>query len=261
MAAPRETGLAQDAAGDAAHVTAVVRAMQPDDAVRVAALHEAALSPGFFVRLGPWFLRTYYRRRTRNSGDLMLVALVDGAVAGFAAGVVDSALHRRSQVRDVIHLAMPALIGMLRRPSVLVFFLRTRARRYARRLLGSARPAVSSDGMARIGHLTYLVVAPEVRGAGVGAALLDEFWQQARARGCSGLTLVTRLGPRGAEHFYRAHGWRSAGTHRTPDGEILRVMRLQPVDALPASRDPGPESAAVPVIDLRDPARAGRLTR
>jgi GNAT superfamily N-acetyltransferase len=56
------------------------------------------------------------------------------------------------------------------------------------------------------GYLARLVVAPEVRGEGVGSHLLARFADECRRRGCDVLVLRTLAGSP-AEAFYRAHGF------------------------------------------------------
>jgi GNAT superfamily N-acetyltransferase len=59
----------------------------------------------------------------------------------------------------------------------------------------------------KVALLEDMVVAPPVRGAGVGSQLLDQAITFARAQGCQRITLLTDSSNESAQRFYRKHGF------------------------------------------------------
>src|SRR5262245_21373308 len=57
------------------------------------------------------------------------------------------------------------------------------------------------------GWVNYLAVAPELRGAGLGRALMDAAEERLRALGCAKLNLQVRGGNAGATAFYAKLGY------------------------------------------------------
>ncbi len=80
---------------------------------------------------------------------------------------------------------------------------------------------VCAHDVGFLGYLSILVVAPEVRGKGVGKQLVRRVERELAARDCG--TLISDVW-RDAEGFYRALGWTS------PDAVLLR-QRLSEVSS------------------------------
>ncbi|MGE3771822.1 MAG: GNAT family N-acetyltransferase [Gammaproteobacteria bacterium] len=66
---------------------------------------------------------------------------------------------------------------------------------------------VSTALGARVALLEDMVVAPDVRGRGVGGELLEAAVRYARDRGCRRITLLTDADNDRAQAFYRRHGF------------------------------------------------------
>ena len=78
-------------------------------------------------------------------------------------------------------------------------------------------------------ELESIVVAPELRGRGIGAALLAEVIQRARAQGARRLDLEVRASNAGAIRLYERLGLRETGRrrgyYRHPDEDAV-LMRI-----------------------------------
>lgn len=116
----------------------------------------------------------------------------------------------------------------LRSPAFARDLLRTRLLRYARGIVrglrrSGARNAVPEDARdtspERVGFMTYVAVAADRRGRGIGGSLLDAYEEQARAAGLRRLDLVTFPDERGAGAFYSRMGWTYAGEIVSRSGE------------------------------------------
>lgn len=163
-----------------------IRWASPADLGQVVTVHTAAF-PGFFLTaLGPEFLRAYYRAVLDFDAGLLLVAEVDGRVAGFASGFGEPQRFygglRRSPVRFAPALAM----AIMRRPW-LIGRIATRIGAVVLHGRGS-RPAPTSAGAC---ELSSLAVDPAVRRCGLGRQLVAAFVATARARGLTAVWLTT----------------------------------------------------------------------
>jgi ribosomal protein S18 acetylase RimI-like enzyme len=206
-----------------------VRPMRDDDLHLAARLHAQALPHGFFGRLGPVFLRPYYRSFLTGPSGVALVAEVDGTPVGVLVGTTRPGEHYRWALRrHGARLALALVAGLLGSPRQLVLFLRTRVGRYARaarRLgLGGARAASAEPpaGSRRLAVLTHVCVSPQARGSGAGTALVEAFCARAREDGRMEAQLVTLAGPEGASLFYDRLGWRRRGERLDHDGRPVR---------------------------------------
>lgn len=207
-----------------------VRRMGDDDLHLAARLHARALPHGFFGRLGPAFLRPYYRSFVDGPSGVALVAEVDGSPVGVLVGTMRPGEHYRWALRrHGGRLVLALVVALLASPRQLVLFLRTRVGRYARaarRLgLGEARPAAADPrgGPRRLAVLTHVCVSMEARGSGAGTALVEAFCARAREDGRTEAQLVTLAGPEGASLFYDRLGWRRRGERLDHDGRPVRA--------------------------------------
>jgi GNAT superfamily N-acetyltransferase len=205
--------------------TVQVRPVEVGDVDFVVTQHLTHFPDGFFARLGDEFLREYYRSFIACAGAVALFAVRGTEPVGFLTGALDPAEHRRQMLkRDGRRLALRAATAMLVRPALAIFFLRTRAVRYLRRLLGRAPAPPPAEPAGRTGVLHHVVVTPAVQAQGIGSKLVAHFEAMAADAGLSSITLVTAAGPQGAGEFYVKEGWTRVGEHRMSDGLILTTF-------------------------------------
>ena len=185
----------------------IVRHAELGDLASIVRVHMVAFDGFFLTRLGPWFLREYYRTVWEDeAGILLVVSMADSArVVGFCVGFVDSAaFYRRLRARRV-RLALAALPGLLRRPSLL-----PRLFSNAERLEGNDR----SSGSARDSELASLGVLPAFQGAGIGRALVQAFISQSRALGADRVSLTTDAEQNARVNgFYQSLGFQICETY------------------------------------------------
>lgn len=201
-----------------------------DDLWQTARSHVAELPHGLFPRLGRGFVRRWHRAHLRSPHGVVLVACDGMTVVGFVVGATD----QRANVAWIVdHLRSELILSagraMILRPRVLATFLRTRWRRYARRLLGrdGASPDVSTTPTGdAVAVLEAIVVDPRARQSGVGTALVRAFLEAVAEAGTDRVELVTKADARGARGFYERQGWRFVGTHVDRDGDEVITYRL-----------------------------------
>lgn len=210
-----------------------VRSMAAGDLPAAARLHATLLPHGFFPRLGQRYLQAYYRTFMASPHGIALVACLADQPVGVLVGTTCNAAHYRWVIQHHgIPLAWLGAMAMLVRPAVAAWFVRTRLRRYARRLLrfplrsvpaehdaGTAGPAADD-----IAVLTHVMVSDDVQGQGIGTALADRFAMVAKAAGAPRATLVTMSGRAGAGTFYKRLGWEHLEDRSSHDGWQLSVF-------------------------------------
>jgi len=193
--------------------------------------HLAEFPQGFFARLGPGFLRAYYRSFMAAPAAVLWVAADDDTLVGCVAATTDAAAHRRHVL--AVHrrrLAVAAGAALLRRPRLAGHFIRSRASRYVRRvlprILPAARPCPAApDAGLTVGTAQQVVVAAEARRRGVGRLLLQRVAAHARACGADRLMLVSDRAER-SHRFYGRLGWTHDGQKVTHDGRALARWSL-----------------------------------
>lgn len=188
-----------------------IRRATPEDVAFMAALHADALPHGFFVALGPRFLRGYHRTFLDSPYAIAEVIEITGQPVGVLLGILEPRNHRRWTIKRrgllLAALAFPALLG---RPVVAVRFLRSRARRYTSAVRTARREAGPATRVSEPAVVSHVAVLDGARGYGAGSALIDSFTQTAAAAGATDVELVTLAGGL-AESFYRAQGWTALG--------------------------------------------------
>ncbi|WP_369054701.1 GNAT family N-acetyltransferase [Kineococcus terrestris] len=206
----------------------VLRDAAPGDLAATAALQQRYLPLGLFPQLGDRFVRRWHRTFCDSPAAWAGVLVDPDGVCGYALLATDQRAYLRDVLtRDRLPLAVLGAAGLLRRPGLAVRFARTRARRYARRLLRPVRrPASTGDHAASpetVAVLHAVVVDHRARGRGLAAALLDRCAARARAAGATRIALVTDAdgAEQGAVELYRHLGWTEVGRHRRDGRELV----------------------------------------
>lgn len=212
------------------------RPMREQDVAQAVEIHRASLPPSFFSRLGKRFLREYYRSYVQSPHAEALVVAREGLVEGFVVGSHDHARHASWVVRRrALRFASIAVPALLVRPGLLLYFLRTRALRYARglgrRALGRVPTTAGTRGASTGPHsvLAHVAVRAERRGSGAGETLVRCFDAAVRRAGAGGLELVTLDGPQGAGGFYERLGLVQTGRRVDEDGQRWLYYRTPDV--------------------------------
>ena len=197
------------------------------------ALHQRLLPHGFFVELGPGFLRTYYRLFVDGPSAHATVVRTGDVVVGALVGTLHHERHAAWTMRRLPRLALAAAAAMAGRPSLVGRFVRARLTRYTRILLRRLRrlrrgsPDLAPFPPEHIAVLSHVFVDPELQGDGLGRLLVDDFVASARAAGADRIELVTLDGEDGAGGFYVAHGWRPRGAPHMVDGRPFQTYTLE----------------------------------
>ncbi len=249
----------------------LLRPMCVLDTTRTARLHRHLLPNGLFPRLGSRFLRRWHRTFLDTPAATGLAVTHQGEVVAFVLATLDQRLYLQHTLRR--HrwpLMWRGALGLLTRPAVLVRFLRTRVRSYARHLVPAvagrvrsapadtsatgpatpSEPAARSSRRVRVAVVHAVLTVEEARGQGCARALLDTVAAAARRARADHVALVTdveepaatdpadRDRASGAAAMYEALGWRRHDVRRQRDGRWVaeygllldRVGAAQPHD-------------------------------
>jgi ribosomal protein S18 acetylase RimI-like enzyme len=190
-----------------------VRPMTQRDLGDVVGIHRAAF-PNFFLSfLGPRFLRVFYGFIV--SDGIAIVALLDGKLAGFVAGVSEPRLfYRRLMRRRFVKLLLAITPAVLRHPSTLA------------RVVRRARQRTGADGHGPEGaELMSLAVDPEQEHRGIGRALVAAFIKRVGASGEKRLWLTTDAADNDRViHFYESQGFSRSREFVTAEGRAMVEM-------------------------------------
>jgi GNAT superfamily N-acetyltransferase len=190
-----------------------------------ASLHAQALNTGFFISLGPTFLRAYYESFLASPYARFYVATVKGHPVGMLVGLLRPRAHQRWLFRRRgFVLAVLGTGAMLTRPLLTLKFLRTRARSYRQRWRSSQGDGDETAESSREAFLRHVAVLAGARGAGIGRQLVRTFCDDAARDGCARVGLTTFAGEGEVRNFYLANGWVETGRREDiGDQEILAM--------------------------------------
>ena len=209
-------------AGDCEPGVDLVRKAAPEDVPEIVEIHQKAFSNFFLTRLGPDFLRKYYRLVLEYQSGVILVAQSPSRLAGFACGFVEPSAFYRLMWRNKALFALPVLSALMRRPSLVSKVL------YAVRRI----QAPASEWPPQSCELSSIAVAPEAAGNGFGKSLMRAFLAQARAMGAHCVYLTTDAdGNDAVNAFYRDAGFRHTKCFLQHEGRWMNEYVIQGTEA------------------------------
>ena len=186
------------AVGPRADGASVIRKAGAWDLVGIVAIHQKAFHHFFLTRLGNRFLQRYYEHVLRYTSGIVLVSERNGILDGFACGFGNPADFYRSMWCSRLSFAVPALVALLRSPSLGGHMINA-----VRRLHTSA-----TDGPPDSCELSSIAVTPEAAGNGLGKELLRAFLEESWARHAQCVYLTTdAFGNEAANALYRQVGF------------------------------------------------------
>lgn len=207
-----------------------------------AALHGQQLPNGLFPALGAPFLRTWHTTfldSAHAAAAVMVDTSADDTVAGYLLLATDPLDHvHELKVKHRRELLRTGMLGLARRPRIGLYFARTRATRYTKRLL-TRRPHHQDHQTETPPAVVHAVVtSPRYVRQGVARRLLEWAEEHAAEAGAAQLALVTDtetapaspdavLAPdelQGAAAMYDHLGWRRVAV-RERDGRTLMEYR------------------------------------
>lgn len=188
----------------------------PHQVARAALLHKQSIKDGFLSSLNAKVLECLYRSLSEDEGSLLLVARVDGEIAGFLSASKSLRPILLGMVRGHSSALITGLLPEVLRPARLVRLVNLL--RYS--LLGK-KPASTIPTPDL--ELLSLGVDDRFRRRGIAAALYKALVNLVAERGESAFKIVVGEGLEGARHFYEAMGAIDAGEMVLHSGEKSRI--------------------------------------
>jgi len=186
----------------------------------IASTHKAAFKGFFLTQLGPAFLRGYYRTVLEYPGGILLVAIRDKSVAGFAAGFIDPPGFYTALGKKRMYLGLAALPWLITHPANL-------ARAVWNYRLTQEESRETDPAVAQVAELSSIAVGPDSQGTGTGQQLLVEFVEAARRLGAAKIMLTTdAVGNDATNRFYGRAGFALTRVIRRPYGRLLNEYEL-----------------------------------
>ena len=170
--------------------------MQRSHAGAVARIHADALSGDFLPSLGIGFLRVFYEGALDQGVGFGLVHLEEDRPRGFVFGSADTrALFKRVMLSRMLALGLAAIPTVLQRPLLL--------RNVAETFLYPSKEGQSPHQA----ELVVIGVDAELRGRGIGQALVGELNRVLRAQGVQAYKVTVLQSNPGANRFYQRLGF------------------------------------------------------
>ena len=186
-------------------------------AQRIRDIHLLSFRGFFLSSLGSRFLEEFYRGIVSDDKSVVVVAVNNGSIVGFAAGTFEpKGFYRRLGIWRVVRLVLSALPVVFSRPSV--------ALKIARRVIRSRVGTATVLGRAL---LMSLAVDPRATRKGIGRKLVGAFLDQARGRKCKGVWLTTdAIENGGANALYEKCGLRLSRVFLTVEGRAMNEYTI-----------------------------------
>lgn len=201
----------------------LLRPLRSEDVGRCAELHVEAF-PGFYLsRLGPRFLREFYKGFVSDPDGIAVVAATQsGEVVGAVVGTREPhGFFSRLLKRRLFAFAFASVLVVLRRPSAAPRLLKAVGYR------GNVPLQVSGA------LLSSICVDPRSQAQGVGSQLIDRFESAVQQhinaddeQDMAAYLLTDRDENEAANAFYAGRGWLLAGSYVTQEGRGMNCYVL-----------------------------------
>lgn len=184
----------------------------------IVAIHMRAFPGSFLTRLGHPFLSEMYQWFLKRAEGRLLVAEVDGTIAGFVAGALcPESFFRKLLLTRWFAFAWASAGAALRQPQTVIPRLLS-----ALQYRGERPPR-----MIRAALLSSIAVEPHASGLGIGTSLITAYCEEASQRGLRYVYLTTdRDANESANNFYLRHGFIVESEIRRYSGRfMIRYVR------------------------------------
>lgn len=182
---------------------------------KISKLHMAAFPDFFLTQLGLPFLKTLYKGYMEDDNSGIIVAEINGKLAGFIAYSNEySKFYKGLLKRRLIQFAFCSLLAVIRHPS---FF---------KRLLGAFRKSDDVKREESYVELASICVKPKAEGRGIGSKLIDKL------KGLTDFTMYEYINLEtdacdndAVNKFYMKNGFQLARNYVTAEGRKMNEYR------------------------------------
>lgn len=198
----------------------VFRLGKPGDEDQLASIHYQcvpAAADSFVTKLGPSFLRRYYRVLLAEPASLVLCALEGDRIVGFVCGSLEARAHTEELDRKKFYLFLPLLPRLLMRPSAFREMLR---RRRAFSSNGSDNGYIVSSGP----RMELWACMPSARSGGRALNLLQSWLAVAANLGARRIRFEVNQTEAEVSKLHKLMGAHPVKTLSTPDGKERTIF-------------------------------------
>lgn len=178
-------------------------------------LHMAAFTDFFLTQLGLPFLKTLYRGYMEDENSGILVAEINGELAGFIAYSNEySRFYKGLIKRHLFRFAFCSMIAVIRHPS------------FIKRLLGAFKKSDEVKKEEAYVELASICVNPKIGCRGVGSKLIDKLKEITDFMAYEYINLETDACNNDAVNkFYIKNGFQLARSYVTVEGRKMNEYR------------------------------------
>ncbi len=178
-------------------------------------LHMAAFPDFFLTQLGLSFLKTLYRGYMEDENSGILVAEIDGELAGFGAYSNEySSLYKGLVKRHLLHFAACSVIAVIRHPS------------FIKRLLGAFKKSDEVKKEEAYVELASICVNPKIESNGIGSKLIDKLKEITAFSEYEYINLETDACNNDVVNkFYIKNGFQLVRSYATAEGRKMNEYR------------------------------------
>lgn len=182
---------------------------------KLSKLHMVAFPEFFLTQLGLPFLKTLYRGYMEDENSGIIVAEINGKLAGFIAYSNEySKFYKGLLKRHLIRFAFCSLLAVIRHPS---FF---------KRLLGAFKKSDDVKKEEAYVELASICVNPKAEGKGVGSRLIDKLKEITDFTVYEYINLETDACDNDVVNkFYIKNGFQLARSYVTAEGRKMNEYR------------------------------------
>ena len=186
-----------------------------DYILKISKLHMFAFPDFFLTQLGLPFLKTLYRGYLEDDNSGIIVAEINGKLAGFIAYSNEySEFYKGLLKRRLIQFAFCSLLAVIRHP----FFLK--------RLLGAFRKSDDAKKEEPYVELASICVNPKTEGRGIGSKLIDKLKELTDFTMYEYINLETDACDNDVVNkFYMKNGFQLARNYVTAEGRKMNEYR------------------------------------
>jgi len=194
-----------------------IRFMGREDVSAVIHVHLSSFLNFFLSFLGAAFLRELYNGTLIDPSGIGFVAENEEGICGFVTGTTQpSGFYRRLLRNRWWRFVFASISPVLKRPSIIPRLIRA---------LSMPEKAKKQDGR---GTLMSIAVLPEMKGKGIGKALVYAFLKDAANRGLQQVDLLSdRYNNDDVNAFYKGLGFRCERQFTTPEGRVMNEYVIE----------------------------------
>lgn len=189
----------------------MIRQMIEDDIPNVVRVHLQGFQGFFLSFLGPVFLCEFYSGTLIDYSGIYFVAETESGICGFVTGTTHpSGFYKRLLRKRWWRFGAASILPVIKQPAIMPRLFRA---------LSMSKKAKKLDGR---GTLMSIAILPEMKGKGIGKALVHAFLKESSNRGVRQVDLLTdRYNNDDVNAFYMGIGFQCEQQIITPEGRAM----------------------------------------